>query len=87
MRADEKFAVGTNYNWHTAKSETQHYTTLSQWRLLKDILAEKTSTAKQVLGNCQRLVFASFVGNFILVVNLYNVVLVYCCQALSDSGC
>ena len=38
----------------------------------------KTSTAKQVLGNCERMVFASFVGNFILVVNLYNV-LVYCC--------
>ena len=51
------------------------------------ILALRTSTAKQVLGNCERMVFASFVGNFILVVNLYNV-LVYCCQALSyDSGC
>ena len=24
----------------------------------------KTSTAKQVLGNCERMVFASFVGNF-----------------------
>ena len=23
-----------------------------------------TSTAKQVLGNCERMVFASFVGNF-----------------------
>ena len=25
---------------------------------------DQTSTAKQVLGNCERMVFASFVGNF-----------------------
>ena len=27
-------------------------------------IVESTSTAKQVLGNCERMVFASFVGNF-----------------------
>ena len=27
-------------------------------------LLDLTSTAKQVLGNCERMVFASFVGNF-----------------------
>ena len=26
--------------------------------------SKKTSTAKQVLGNCERMVFASYVGNF-----------------------
>ena len=29
-----------------------------------DSVFAATSTAKQVLGNCERMVFASFVGNF-----------------------
>ena len=35
---------------------------------------KKTSTAKQVLGNCERMVLANFIGK---AVNLYFVVLLY----------
>ena len=40
-------------------------TCISTTILLHEILSRyRTSTAKQVLGNCERMVFASFVGNF-----------------------
>ena len=36
----------------------------SCYRLFRIRRIKLTSTAKQVLGNCERMVFASFIGNF-----------------------